>query len=109
MMKAETPSFFPQLPTAIRPLCEEFFGLAKMNAASDALIHAGWPFPSINSVVTKMAFFSHPFIGIELHHSQRTGLEASLTTDAGIWINENDAVRPLMNGLDGTRLSTRGV
>jgi len=101
-------SFFPKLPTAIRPSGEEFFDLAKMDAASEAWVNAGRPFPSINSMITEMAFFSHPFIGIELHHSQRTGLEAGLTTDAGIWINEDDTVRPLMDGLNRTHLFTGG-
>jgi hypothetical protein len=55
-----------------------------------------------------MTFFSHTFFGIKLHHSKRTGLEAGLTTDAGIWVNEDDPVGPLMDGINRTRLFTRG-
>jgi hypothetical protein len=89
-------------------LGEEFPDLAKMDAASKALIDAGRPFPSINSMVTEMTFFSHTFIGIELHDSKRTGLEADLTTDARLWINEDDTVSPLMDGINRTHLFTRG-
>jgi hypothetical protein len=79
-----------------------------MHAAPNALIDAGRPFPSINSMVTEVAFFSHTFSGIELHDSKRTGLEARLTTDAGIWINQDDTVSPLMDGMNRARLFTRG-
>jgi hypothetical protein len=89
-------------------LGEEFFDLAKMDAASNTLIDAGRPFPPINSMVTEMTFFSHSFSGIELHHSKRTGLEAGFTTDAGIWINQDDTVSPLMDGMNRARFFTRG-
>ena len=100
--------FFAKLPTAIRPLGEEVLDLAKINAASNAFIDAGRLFPPIDSVVTEMAFFSHAFIGVELHHAERTGFEAGLTTDAGLWINEDDTIRPLMDGVNRTRIFTRG-
>jgi hypothetical protein len=87
-------------------LGKQLLHLAKMDAASNALIDAGRLFPSINSMVTEMTFFSHTFIGIELHNSKRTGLEAGLTTDAGIWINEDDPVSPLMDCLNRAGLFT---
>jgi len=100
--------FFAKLPTPTRPLGEEVLDFAKMDAASKAFIDAGRPFPSINSVVTEMAFFRHTFRGIELHHSERTGLEAGLTTDTGFRINEDDAIRPLMDGINRAGLFARG-
>jgi hypothetical protein len=100
---------FAKLPTAVRPLGEEVLDLAKMDAASQAFIDTGRIFPSIDSLVTEMTFFSHAFRGIELHHSERTGLEAGLATGAGFRINEDDAVRPLMDGINRKRLFTRGL
>jgi hypothetical protein len=55
-----------------------------------------------------MTFFSHAFNGVELHHSKRTGLEAGLTAVANLWINENDSVGPLVDGLNRTRIFTWG-
>jgi hypothetical protein len=93
----------------IRPLGEEVFDLAKMDAASNALIDASRPFSSINAMVTEMTFFSHAFMGIKLHHSEGTGLKAGFTTGAGFRIDKDDPVSPLLDGMRGTRLFTRGV
>jgi hypothetical protein len=80
-----------------------------MDAASNALIDAGRPLPSINSMVTEMTFFGHAFHGIELHHSKRTGIKAGLTTGAGFWIHKNDTVGSLIDGLNGADLFAGGV
>ncbi len=87
---------------------EEVFDLAKTDAASKALVDTGRLFPSIDSMVTEMTFFSHAFMGIELHHSERTGLEAGLTAVANLWINENDSVGPLVDGVNRARIFTWG-
>jgi len=79
-----------------------------MDAVSGALIDAGRLFSTIKAVIAKMAFFRHPFLGVELHHSKRTGLEASLTTIAGLGINKDDTVRPLTDSCNRASLFTRG-
>ncbi len=79
-----------------------------MDAPANAFIDTGWLFPSINPVIAEMTFFSHAFNGIELHHSKRTGLEAGLTAVANLWINENDSVGPLVDGVNRARIFTWG-
>ena len=86
---------------------QKFFLGTKMNTSPDTLIDASRPLSSIDAVIAEMALLSHLLLRIELHHSKRTRLDTSLASDAGFWINQNNAVGSLRDRVNCTSFLTR--
>jgi hypothetical protein len=75
-----------------------------MDTSANAFVNTGRPLSSINPMIAEVAFLCYPFLRIELHHSKRAGFDTGLTPDANLWIDENNAIGPLMDRINRTNL-----